>query len=448
MSGSSFDEKTMNRRNALKGILAAPVMSAASAQEAGNRVKGLPPLTIKDVKVIPTSGGRNYRWVFLKIITSEPGLYGIGSANDNYQTQAVVTALEKHLKPWLIGKDPDRIEDLWQSATFKTYWRGGPVNNKVVGAMDEALWDIKGKRAGMPVFEMLGGKAHDAVACYDHVSARTKEQAAEVVAKSMESGYRHIRLQYGEGYGGGGFYRPNEGSRAEGGYQGMAFDEDLYVDTIPAVFEYVRSKVGTTPKLLHDVHSKLTGTTALLFSKRMEPFHMLFLEDVLPPEQVAWYREIRKVSATPQAVGEVFTNSAEYYPLITERVINYIRCRVTAIGGISAAKKLATLCEVFGVKTAFQEGGENDPVNQLAAYHVDLSSSAFGIQEENHFPDVAKEILPGTAEIRKGYMYGSHRPGLGIEINEELAAKYPITEPRNGGAYGTDRSLDGTVVIP
>lgn len=438
----------MERRNLLKGILAAPAMTAASAQDFSNRVKGLPPLTIKDVKVITTSGGRNYRWVFLKVITSEPGLYGIGSANDNYQTQAVVSALEKHLKPWLIGKDPDRIEDLWQSTSFKTYWRGGPVNNKVVGALDEALWDIKGKRAGMPVFEMLGGKAHDAVACYDHVSARTKEQAAEVVSKSMETGYRHIRLQYGEGYGGGGFYRPNEGNRPEGGYHGNAFDEDLYIETIPAVFEYVRSKVGFAPKLLHDVHSKLTGTTAMLFSKKMEPYHMLFLEDVLPPEQVAWYREIRKVSATPQAVGEVFTNTAEYYPLITERVINYIRCRVTAIGGITAAKKLATLCEVFGVKTAFQEGGENDPVNQLAAYHVDLSSSAFGIQEENHFPDVSKEILPGTAEIRKGYMYGSHRPGLGIDINEELAAKYPMTDARNGGAYGTDRSLDGTVVIP
>jgi mannonate dehydratase len=196
------------------------------------------------------------------------------------------------------------------------------------------------------------------------------------------------------------------------------------------------------------VHSKLNGANALLFSKRMEPVHMYFVEDVLPPEQVAWYREIRKVSATPQAVGEVFTNPAEYYPLIAERVINFIRCRVTAIGGITAAKKLATVCEIFGVKTAFQEGGENDPVNLLAAYHVDLSSSAFGVQEENHFPEVAREMLPGTPEIRKGFMYGSHRPGLGIDINEELAAKYPIGEARNGGAYGTDRAPDGTVIIP
>lgn len=439
----------MDRRNLIKSLFAAPAIPAAASQAYANQIKGLPPLTIKDVKVITTSGGRNYRWVFLKVITSEPELYGIGSANDNYQTQAVISALEHHLKPWLIGKDPDRIEDLWQSASLKTYWRAGPVNNKVVGALDEALWDIKGKRAGMPVFEMLGGKAHGAVTCYDHVSGRDKTQAAEAVAKSMETGYRHIRLQYGQGgYGGGGFIPAEEGNRPEGGYQGNAFDEDLYVQTIPDVFEHVRSKVGFAPKLLHDVHSKLSGANAILFSKKMEPHHMYFVEDVLPPEQVAWYREIRKVSATPQAVGELFTNPAEYYPLIAERSIDFIRCRVTAIGGITPAKKLASVCEVFGVKTAFQEGGENDPVNQLAAYHVDISSSAFGIQEENHFPPIVHEMLPGTPQIRKGYMYGSHTPGLGIDINEALAAKYPIGAARNGSAYPTDRTIDGAVVMP
>ena len=166
----------MHRRNFFKGLLAAPAMPAAAAEDYTARLKGLPPLTIKDVKVIATSGGRNYRWLFLKIVTSEAGLYGIGSANDNYQTFAVAAALEKHLKPWLIGKDPDRIEDLWQSANFRTYWRGGPVNNKVVAAMDEALWDIKGKRAGMPVYELLGGRAHDAVACYDHIPDAPKSR--------------------------------------------------------------------------------------------------------------------------------------------------------------------------------------------------------------------------------------------------------------------------------
>lgn len=437
----------MQRRNFFKGLMAASAMPAASAQTYQDRLKGLPPLTIKDVKVITTSAGSNYRWVFLKIITSEPGLYGIGSANDNFQTFAVITALEKHLKPWLIGKDPDRIEDLWQSGHFRTYWRGGPVNNKVLAAMDEALWDIKGKRANMPIYEMLGGRAHDAVACYDHVGGRTKEEAAEAVAKSTEKGFRHIRVQYGDGYGGGGFVPANQGSRVENGYQGRAFDEDLYVETIPPVFDYVRQKVGFGPKLLHDVHSHLSGSNAVLFSKKMEPYHLYFVEDLLSPERLDWYREVRKACATPQAVGEVFSSMTEYYPLIAERLIDFIRTRVTAIGGITQAKKIATMCEIFGVKTAFQEGGENDPVNQLAAYHVDISSTAFGIQEENHFPPRVHEMMPGMAEIRRGYMYGSGRPGLGLDINEEMAAKYPIAEGRNG-AYPTDRSMDGTVVTP
>ena len=440
---------TLTRRNFWKTFAALPLMPAAAAQQAESRNKGLPPLIIKDAKVITTSAGARYRWIFLKLITSEPGLYGIGTANNAYQTQAVITALEKSLIPWLIGKDANRIEDLWHSANYRTYWRTGPVNNDVLSAMDMALWDIKGKRAGMPVYELLGGKTRDAVPCYDHAGGKDKEAAVASVQKSMEAGYRHIRVQFGEGgYGGGGFFPAGQGNRPEGGYNGLAFDEELYVHTVPEVFEYVRSKVGFGPKLLHDVHSHLSGINAVDFSRRMQPYQMFFVEDVLAPEQIDWYRQIRQVCTTPQAVGEVFSHPYEYIPLITNRLIDFTRCRVTAIGGITPARKLASLCEVHGVKTAFQEGGENDPVNQIAAWHVDISSSAFGIQEENHFPDIVREVLPGTAEIRKGYMYGSEKPGLGIDINEQLAAKYPIAEARQGGPYRTDRSLDGSVVRP
>src|ERR1700720_1767456 len=194
----------MQRRDFFKGLLAAPVMSAAAADDYSNRLKGLPALTIKDVKVITTSGGRNYRWVFLKIITSEPGLYGIGSACNHFETLAVVAALEHHLKPWLIGKDPDRIEDLWQAAQMRTYWRNGPVNNNVLSAMDMALWDIKGKRANMPVYDLLGGKARDGVPVYDHQGGKTKEECLDALQKSLANGYTHVRIQLG-GYGAGGF---------------------------------------------------------------------------------------------------------------------------------------------------------------------------------------------------------------------------------------------------
>src|ERR1700722_17880860 len=440
----------MNRRELLKTAAASlPLISVAAAGEIARKSNGLPPLTIKDVKVITTNGGSHYRWVFLKIVTSEPGLYGIGSANNYFQTMAVVAALEEHLKPWLMGKDPDRIEDLWQSAQMRTYWRNGPVNNNVLAAMDMALWDIKGKRAGMPVYEMLGGKARDAVPVYDHQAGKTKEECLEALQKSLANGFTHVRIQFGGGYGGGGFTPEAQGNRPEGGYQGVAFDEEQYVDAIPPLFEFLRAKAGFGPKLIHDVHSHLSGMNAVELARRLQPYQMFFVEDILPPEQLAYYRNIREICTTPQAVGEVFTPPFEVVPLIKDRLIDFIRCRVTATGGITRMKKDITLCEIVGGRTAFQEGGENDPVNQLASYHVDISSSAFGIQEENHFPPIVHEMFPGMAEIRKGYLYDSGRPGLGVDINEELAVKNPLGPiPSNGGAYPTDRTIDGTVVKP
>ncbi len=438
----------MNRREFCKGAGALPAaMPAIAAQPYERSTRGLPPLKITDVKVITTNGGGRYRWVFLKVLTSEAGLYGLGSAINSQEYGTVIAAIERHLIPFLIGKDPNRIEDMWQSGNVRSYWRNSTIHNVLLGAVDEALWDIKGKRAGMPVYELLGGKAHDAVACYQHADAPTKEQAAEEVRKYMEDGFRHVRVQFG-GYGGGGFLPVGQGSRPDGAESRPAFDEEVYVDTIPAGFEYLRSKLGNDVKLLHDVHEHLSPTRAVEFAKRMEPYRMYFVEDILPPEQIQWFRNIRKVTTTPMAIGELFTHPLEYVPLISERLIDFVRCRVTQIGGITQAKKIAGLCEMFGVKTAFQEGGENDPINQMASYHVDISSTGFGIQEENHFPPVVHELLPGTAELRKGYLYGSDKPGLGIDINEELAAKYPLQPPASRSGGGPARTVDGAVVKP
>jgi len=438
----------MNRRTLLKSAaISLPLISTAKAEELSRSLNGLPPLTIKDVKVITTSAGAHYRWVFLKIITSEPGLYGIGSAADIYQIDAVIADLEDHLKPWLLGRDPDRIEELWQAAQMRTYWRNGPVNNNVLAAMDMALWDIKGKRANMPLYELFGGKARDAVPVYDHQGGRTKEECLETLQKSMQNGFTHVRIQLGD-YGGGGYFPQGQGNRPENGYQGPAFDQQLYVDTIPPLFEYLRAKVGFGPKLLHDVHSHLTGMNAVELARRLQPYQMFYVEDILPPEQLDYYRNIREICTTPQAVGEVFAHPLEVVPLVQNRLIDFIRNRVAATGGITPIRKLTSLCEIFGVKTAFQEGGDNDPVNQLASYHVDISSSAFGIQEENHFPPIVHDMFPGIAQIRKGYLYGSGKPGLGIDIDEAMARKYPLEPMQNGGAYPTDRTIDGAVWYP
>jgi len=183
-------------------------------------------------------------------------------------------------------------------------------------------------------------------------------------------------------------------------------------------------------------------------AKRVEPYRLFFLEDVLSPEQIAWFRQIRQITSTPMAMGELFTSPHEWVPLISERLIDFIRCRVSQIGGITAAKKVAALCEAFGVRTAWQEGGDNDPVNQLAAYHVDLSISSFGIQEENHFPALVHEIMPGTAQLKGGYLYGNDAPGLGIDLNEAMAAKHPLRDLRPGDDWTTGRGIDGSLIKP
>jgi mannonate dehydratase len=427
-----------------RDFLSLPLFSASLYAQ---RTRGLPPLTIRSVKAIPTSAGGRYQWVFLKIETSEPGLHGLGSASNVNQALAVVTAIEKHLGPFWMGKSADRIEDLWQSTNVRSYWRNSAVQNNVLSALDMALWDIKGKRAGMPVYELLGGKARDAVALYAHADGRDMNEVTENVRKYMDEGYRHVRAQMG-GYGGGGMIEPGQGSRPAGGYAGPAFDDELYVDTIPKLFEHLRAKLGKDVKLLHDVHEHLTAIMGVELAKRLEPYRLFFLEDLFPPEQIAWFRQVRQVTTTPMAMGELFTHPHEWVPLISERLIDFIRCRVSQTGGITSAKKIAALCETFGVRTAFQEGGDNDPINQLASYHVDLSISSFGIQEENHFPPLVHEMMPGTAQLKGGYLYGNEGPGLGIDINEAMAAKYPLEPPPGRDNWTTVRGMDGSLVKP
>jgi mannonate dehydratase len=385
--------------------------------------------------------------VFLKVFTSEPGLYGIGSASNAYQAAAVVAAIEQKYKPFWIGKSADRIEDLWESTNVLAYWRNSTVQNNILSGLDMALWDIKGKRARMPVYDLLGGKVRDGVPIYAHADGRDREQVAENVHKYMEEGYRHVRAQMG-GYGGGGFVPPGKGSRPSAGFAGEAFDEDIYIDEVTKLFEFLRVKLGSEVKLLHDVHEHLTPTAAVEFAKRLEPYRMFFVEDILPPEQIEWFRRIKQVTTTPMAMGELFTSPREYRPLIAERVIDFIRCRVSQIGGITAARRIAALCTEFGVRTAWQEGGDNDPVNQLAAYHVDLTIPSFGIQEENHFPAYVHEMLPGTAELRGGYLYGNDEPGLGIDVKEDITLKYPPSPVRPGDSWTTVRGMDGSLVIP
>jgi len=402
---------------------------------------------IKEIKVIRTRAPAT--WVIVKVITDQPGLYGIGSAHDYNATGAVAAAIEEWMAPRLIGRDASRIEDIWQSTYTSGYWRTGPTHNAALGGIDIALWDIKGKEAGMPVYQLLGGPCRAAVPCYAHAVGKDLKALEEDVQRYIDDGWQVVRCQLGE-YGSEGLIEPSKARRPKNAWpQTRVFDEELYVDTVVEMFEHLRSKFGYRIKLNHDVHEHLKPNLAVQLAKRLEPYRLFFLEDLLPPEQLAYYRQVRQQCATPQAVGELFTNVQEWLPLISERLIDFIRTRVSKAGGITPARKIAHLCAWFGVQTAWQEGGNTDPVNITAALHLDMASWNFGIQEENWFTKEELEAFPGHPVLEHGYMYLSDKPGLGIDIDEKKAAALVDKERARAPRYvAEDRKADGTVIRP
>ena len=379
-------------------------------------------VTIKDVQTITTQPAGS-RLVIVKIITSEPGLYGLGCATFTQRFHAVVTAMEKHLKPFLIGRDVSRIEEIWQMGMVHSYWRNGPVLSNAISGADQALWDIKGKQAGMPVYELLGGKCREAAAVYGHAGGSSPEAVADSVRQFMENGYRYIRIQMG-GYGG-------EASRIvkpAGAPDGAYFDPREYTLNILRMIEHVRAEVGDEVELLHDIHERLHPIDAVKFAKDVEPFNLFFLEDPLAPEDLEWFANMRQQCCTPIAMGELFNNPREWQPLIAGRLIDFIRMHVSQMGGLTPARHVAAFANMYGVRTAWHGPGDTSPVGHAANLHLDLWAPNFGIQEWCNFPEHVYEIFPGLPEVRNGYMYPSDKPGLGIDINEDLAAKYPCQD--------------------
>jgi mannonate dehydratase len=390
---------------------------------------------------------RDLSWVIVKVETDQPGLYGIGSASDLYQPGAVESVVAELLAPLLIGREAGQIEDIWQTMYTCGYWRNGSILHTAMGGIDMALWDIKGKEAGMPVYELLGGPVRSAVPCYAHADGPTQAALEEEVCRYMEEGYEIIRCQLG-GYGGSGFV---QGAGASALPAAAYFDEDAYVDAIPRMFEKLRSRFGMRLKLTHDVHEHLSPSAAVTLSRLLDPYRLFFLEDALAPEHTAWYRRLRGVSTTPQAIGELFVHPQEWLPLVQERLIDFVRMRVSKAGGITPCRKIAAVCEAYGVRTAWQEGGDNDPVNQMAALHLDMAVWNFGVQEENHFRPEEVEAFPGTATLKNGHLYPNDKPGLGIDIDEALAARLADDDVRARTyhrPYKLDRKPDGTLIRP
>ncbi|MEZ4659128.1 MAG: enolase C-terminal domain-like protein [Caldilineaceae bacterium] len=381
------------------------------------------------------------RLVIVKIITSEPGLYGLGCATFTQRYHAVHAAIEHHLKPFLIGRDVSRIEEIWQMAMVHSYWRNGPVLSNAISGADQALWDIKGKMANMPVYQLLGGKCREGAAVYGHADGKSPQEVAENVQKYMAEGYRYVRIQMG-GYGGksGGMVKP------EGAPDGAYFDRREYTRNMLKMMEHVRETVGEEVELLHDIHERLQPIEAVQFAKDVEQFKLFFLEDALAPEDIDWFAHIREQCATPQAMGELFNNPHEWRILIERRLIDFIRMHVSQMGGLTPARNVAAFANFYGVRTAWHGPGDTSPVGHAANLHLDLWAPNFGIQEWCRFPEHVYEMFPGLPEVRNGYMYPSDKPGLGIDIDEKLAAQYPCQDQVE---FWTQTQLpDGTPVRP
>lgn len=379
-------------------------------------------VTIRSIRAICTApAGCNL--VVVKVETSEPGLYGLGCATFAYRTKAVKCVVEDYLSPLLAGRDVSQIEDLWNLMNANSYWRSGPITNNAISGVDMALWDIKGKMAGMPVYDLLGGKSRPAVRVYRHADGATLEQVAENVRRFQEDGVDHIRIQFG-GYGG----RASQLNRPDGVPDGVYYCPDQYYRNTVKLFDYIRTNIGDEVELLHDTHERLPAIQSVALAKDLEKYRLFFYEDTLSPEQSEWYRMIRRQCTTPIAMGELFVNPKEYDYLIAERLIDFIRVHVSAIGGITPARKLSILCEAFGIRTAFHGPGDVSPVGHAANIHLDLVAHNFGIQEWAGLNDTLREVFPGCPEYRKGFVYANDRPGLGIDINEELAARFPCDD--------------------
>ena len=438
-------------RDAVSAALA-PQAASASAQI----VKGTAPVKIRDIRTILTAPN-GIRLVVVKVETTEPGLVGWGCATFTQRALVVETAIEKYLRPFLIGRNVDEIEDIWQSSYMSSYWRNGPVLFNAMSGVDIALWDIKGKRAGMPLYQLLGGKVRHGADCYFHASGGSFGEVEENARAAMERGFRHVRVQVATpGYASyGARSSAPSGAGAPDDVVGPTHPKAIwepapYVRMLPKLFEHLRTKLGDEVELLHDVHERVTLNQGINLCKSLEPYRLFFLEDPFPPEDNDHFRLLRQQTSIPIAMGELFNTQHEYLPLIKDRLIDFIRIHISQIGGLSPARKVQALCEYFGVRTAWHGPGDASPLAHAAQLALELASYNFGVHEGGGFPKETAEVFAGCPEVKDGYMLASEKPGLGIDFDEKLAAKFPIPAgpPNFDYSWGTTRRRDGTVIRP
>ena len=476
----------MNRRRALQSLLAGggataalaggeafgAVFGAAEPLEAAQAIvrRGLPPVKITDVKVILTQVG-GAQFCNVKVLTSEPGLYGIGDGNHAERVSIVGQTIDEFLKPLVVGRRVDEIEDIWQTLWVAPYWRHDIDASNAMAAIDGALWDIMGKRAGMPVYQLLGGKLRPGCRMFANAGGQSLQQLEDNCRALMAQGYQHIRLRGlgggggdGDGRGGGAAGRGAAGagrgagagaggrgagagrignagptSPTSGAPGGTRQNDAVFVNGVVQEFEHLRKTIGFDLELGYDVHEYPHPTGALILAKALEPTRPFFIEDLFAPEDIYWYQKVREETSIGIAMGELFVNRAEWLPLVKNRWIDFFRGHISAMGGLNMARKIAKVCEFYNVRTSWHGPNNVSPVGHAINLHVDLSAYNFGIGEGDNFSDQIKELFPGVPEIRNAIRYPNDLPGLGVDINETVAARYPLTAPgSNRGSRGQD----------
>jgi mannonate dehydratase len=474
----------MNRRDALKhfaggsaGVAAAVAGGGEAfwqlfgkptpieAAQAATR-RGLPPLKITDVKVILTEVAGN-RHCNVKVLTSEPGLYGVGCGTHAERPTIVGQTIEQFLKPMVVGRGVNEIEDIWQTLWVAPYWRGSVDANNAMSAVDGALWDIMGKRAGMPVYDLLGGKVRPACRMFTNAGGQSLQALEDNVREGMTRGFQHFRFggvgdgaspldanapapaapagrgagpAAADGRAGGPGGRGGRGGRGGGGFAAGRPTDAVYINRLVRAYDHLRKTVGYDVELCTDVHENPTPTGSLMLAKALEQYRPFFLEDLFSPEDVAWHQRVREETAVGIAMGELFVNRNEWVPLVANRYIDFMRMHISAAGGLNMARKVAMTCEFFNVRTAWHGPANVSPVGHSVNLNIDLACYNFGIGEGGNFSDQIKELFPGCPEIKNGLRSRNEEPGLGIDIDEKIAAKYPLTAPgSNRGA----RDIDG-----
>ena len=384
-------------------------------------------MKIEDIRVIVASPGRNF--VTVKVVTDE-GLYGVGDGTVNGRELAVATYLTEHVIPTLIGRDPFQIEDIWQYLYRGVYWRRGPITMAAISAIDMALWDIKAKAAGMPLYQLLGGRSRDKVMVYKHVGGMTIEETIEGVVAMREAGLDAIRAQvaipglppiYGTGEG---------SNQAPGGMVQARPVEEVwathkYLPLIPKLFEKLRDAVGWDVHLLHDVHHRLTPIEAARLGKDLEPYRLFWLEDPVPAELQEGFRLIRQHTTTPIALGEIFNTIWDFTTLISEQLIDYVRATTVHAGGVTGLKRIFDFASVYHARTACHGPMDVSPIAMGCNIHIDTALPNFGIQEFSGYTDATYEMFPCAWSYDRGYLQPGEVPGHGVDIDEKVAAKYP-----------------------